>query len=70
MFIGLSQQLFAKLSQPFYECGHFQCHRTQGETKECLSGHICAKSTLKNRIGVQRLVVMPSKLWRFEWREG
>ena len=21
----------------------------------------------KNRIGVQRLVVMPSKLWRFEW---
>ena len=22
---------------------------------------------MKNRIGVQRLVVMPSKLWRFEW---
>ena len=25
------------------------------------------KNFRKNRIGVQRLVVMPSKLWRFEW---
>ena len=23
----------------------------------------------KNRIGVQSLMVMPSKLWRFEWSE-
>ena len=24
----------------------------------------------QNRIGVQRLVVIPSKLWRFEWSRG
>ena len=24
---------------------------------------------IKNRIGVQSLMVMPSKLWRFEWSE-
>ena len=32
---------------------------------------ICSSpKQIKNRIGVQRLVVMPSKLWRFEWSRG
>ena len=31
------------------------------------AGNVREMAMKENRIGVQRLVVMPSKLWRFEW---
>ena len=39
------------------------------EENETLFRKMAKKISFKNRIGVQSLMVMPSKLWRFEWSE-
>ena len=43
-------------------------HRKKEEILDTLLDKI-VQVEKKNRIGVQSLMVMPSKLWRFEWSE-